>query len=861
MSILRRLVTIGVLAVFLFPIIFGIEQVDAGVVQRSAVQVSGGASNTSITINKPAGTVQNDVMVAVITLAVNDTVTAPAGWNLVTSGGNGTVLTLATFYKAAGSSEPSNYTFTWTTSALSAGGIVTYYGVDTANVIDVTGTNATGSSTNVTASAVTTVKSGAMLIGAFGISSSLQSSFTPPSGMTERVDQTSDLGLTSPVTVSLTELIFTPAGSTGNRTAVSAQSGSWSAYLFALKPAPPAVEQSGFRFIGNFDAKDPRTIVQNHTANDDAMTESVMDTVNGFVYTAGHSTTWIIEKRRMRDGALETSFGTSGVLTVNISGSTQSSIGGMVIDLNEGALYIAGDENSLGAGNSQWRIEKRNMLTGALISGFGSGGVLSTNPSAGNDAINDLLIDTTTGYLIAGGYDSLQGNGWWIEKRSISTGALDTNFDGDGIIVYNPSGRPEMVSAMAIDEGGGYFYVTGVDDGAGNTRWRVEKRKISNGQLCTAAECGTLFGTGGAYVDNPTNGADQPLTIQVDVAGNAVYFGGYDNNNGRQWRIVKVNALTAAPITAFGASGVVTFDPSTFGTAEVRQLDLDGKGGYLYVIGTSDRATTNGAAGADMAWFIQKRQRSDGSLVSTWGSSGSLLINPSANIDDPTEVMIDVDRNILYAVGTDRTLGTANSRWRYELFQLDTGDRWYAAQDTLSIASTKVTFRLRMLLHVSNNNLTVAEGQLFKLQSAFKVGTCDTGFIGEEWADVSTSSGDIRFHDNPSTVDGESIQPVPGDPVHSGHTVIMQSMEESNTFTASSDIAANQDGMWDFVLRDEGAFGAYCFRVVNGDGTPLSNYSVLPEVSFCRDDPRAENVMRHGTFFCEGLKRNFFWAQ
>jgi hypothetical protein len=625
-----------------------------------------------------------------------------------------------------------------------------------------------------------------------------------------------------------------------------------------VEAAWSTVEQAGFRFIGNFDAQDPRNIVSNHSANDDRLIESVIDPINGFMYAAGHSTTWIIEKRRLRDGALETSFGTNGILTVSITGSTLATVGGLALNLQEGALYIAGDDNSLGAANAQWRIEKRNMDTGALISGFGTGGVVTTNPTAGNDSVNEIIIDNITGHLIAGGYDSSSGNGWWIEKRTLSTGALDTGFGTNGIITYNPSGRPEMVSAMAVDEGGGYFYVTGVDDGSGNTRWRVEKRRINTGALCTAAECGTVFGTGGIYTDNPTNGSDQPLTIQVDIAGNALYFAGYDNGPGgggssRRWRIVKVDALTGTHITAFGTNGVISSDPSS-GLDESYQVALDGKGGYLYIIGT-DRTSS------DLRWRIEKRNRGDGSLVTTWGTSGAITINPSANSDEPQGVMVDVDRGVLIAAGEDRGLGTANSQWRYELFQLDTGDRWLAAQDVISIASTKVSFRLRMLLHVSANDLIVSDAREFKLQYAFKVGTCDTGFVGEQWADISTGTGDIRFHDNPTTTDGQTMLAVTGDPVHSGHTTVLQSIEESHHFTAGTNVPIGQDGMWDFVIRDAEAFGAYCFRVVNSDGSLLDSYSVIPEISFCKDDPRAENVMRHGTFFCEGTKRAFFWAQ
>ncbi len=70
---------------------------------------SSAAASGALTINKPTGTVQGDVMVASISVRPNTaTITAPSGWTLVRrlDNTNTTANSLAVYYKVAGSSEP-----------------------------------------------------------------------------------------------------------------------------------------------------------------------------------------------------------------------------------------------------------------------------------------------------------------------------------------------------------------------------------------------------------------------------------------------------------------------------------------------------------------------------------------------------------------------------------------------------------------------------------------------------------------------------------------------------------------------------------------------------------------------------------
>lgn len=91
------------------------------------------ATGTSIVVTKPTGTVDNDVMVAVLYRETNAAITQPGGWTLVCTADNiGTAIPneMQMWVKRA-ASEGANYTWSWTGSEFKQGNISTYSGVIT----------------------------------------------------------------------------------------------------------------------------------------------------------------------------------------------------------------------------------------------------------------------------------------------------------------------------------------------------------------------------------------------------------------------------------------------------------------------------------------------------------------------------------------------------------------------------------------------------------------------------------------------------------------------------------------------------------------------------------------------------------
>jgi hypothetical protein len=186
---------------------------------------------TSIAVNKPAGVVNGDVMVASISFVLSGmTFTPPAGWTQVrvaTNGGSG----VAVFVKAA-SGEPASYT--WGTSGASnlAAGISAYIGVDNVTPVDADNGGTLGNFTS-----VTTVTPATMLVvSSFKANGAVAITWTPPAGMTERVDRVNAAATFT--SVEQADALWAPAAASGNRIAVPSDSTQpVAAATVALRPA------------------------------------------------------------------------------------------------------------------------------------------------------------------------------------------------------------------------------------------------------------------------------------------------------------------------------------------------------------------------------------------------------------------------------------------------------------------------------------------------------------------------------------------------------------------------------------------------------------------------------------------------
>lgn len=171
-------------------LVIGAGLLDAGAVSAaiisgtSTTNISAHVTYTQLTINKPAVSV-GDVMLA--SIAVLDgsivAVTPPSGWTLVARTDNDINVTLISYWKTAGASEPSTYTWTIDEQTKAVGGITPYGGVDTTSPIDAVSGN-TGFGTLATTSMITTSVCNEEIIALF--TTDVNKTFSTPTGMTQK---------------------------------------------------------------------------------------------------------------------------------------------------------------------------------------------------------------------------------------------------------------------------------------------------------------------------------------------------------------------------------------------------------------------------------------------------------------------------------------------------------------------------------------------------------------------------------------------------------------------------------------------------------------------------------------------------
>ncbi|HLD35140.1 MAG TPA: hypothetical protein VJC37_00285 [Planctomycetota bacterium] len=327
---------------------------------------------------------------------------------------------------------------------------------------------------------------------------------------------------------------------------------------------------------------------------------------------------------RSTSGNLVSSFGTDGVITSNPSANFDSAYD---VAVDSQYMYVVGTEQP--DTGVRWRIEKRNLSNGAFDTGFGSGGVVTSTDSA-----YGITIDSTYMYVVGSG--GLTGQ--IIEKRALSNGAFDTGFGTNGVVT---STFTYSLADIAIDST--YMYVVGAS--------RIEKRNLSDGALVTG------FSSGG-FISKPSD--DYPKGIAIDS--NYMYVVGREGLGGEdyQWRIEKRNLSDGTLVSNFGSGGAITINLSS-GDDEATSLAIDSI--YMYVAGF-DYLSGNG----QQQWRIEKRNLSDGALVTNFGTGGVITINPSSGDDRATSIAID--SAYMYVAGFDNASG---QHWRIEKRNLSDG--------------------------------------------------------------------------------------------------------------------------------------------------------------------------------------------
>lgn len=178
-------------------------------------------SGTTITVSKPTGTVDGDVLIGMISVRASSspTITAPSGWTLVGSALTSSSTTTAVYYRVAGTSEPASYQWTSDLAITDAVGLILRYTPSAPTTppgtIDASGMGSIASPA--VSPSVTATGNNDRLIALFSTGGTVGSA---PSGMTQRA--AIDGGFSGAWAY---DELLTADGATGTRTWTGSDSG------------------------------------------------------------------------------------------------------------------------------------------------------------------------------------------------------------------------------------------------------------------------------------------------------------------------------------------------------------------------------------------------------------------------------------------------------------------------------------------------------------------------------------------------------------------------------------------------------------------------------------------------------------
>lgn len=317
------------------------------------------------------------------------------------------------------------------------------------------------------------------------------------------------------------------------------------------------------------------------------------------------------------------------------------------IQIYNGYIYIAGMDESFGTLNDwQWRIEKRDCTTGALVPEFedhtsyhetgGAGvipGIVQFYVPLTNTYTNfqQIIVDSGSLFAIGGNwFRTPDRQNWRVEKRNLHTGKLIPDFGG-GVVEIDPN-NAQNDSAFGACVDSDYIYITGIY-GGGTSDWWTEKNNKSTG-----AKEMSFGGVTGYVRSNLSTGYSQPAA-GIILDSDYIYIGGHDFIPGdSQCRVEKRNKTSGALISGFGSGGIFHYDTSA---TDDRLVNMVIDGDYLYLCGY--------IASSSAKAIVIKIDKNNGLPVSNFGTSGVVTKSSS---DHCYYNSILIDGNMLLLAGS-----------------------------------------------------------------------------------------------------------------------------------------------------------------------------------------------------------------
>jgi uncharacterized delta-60 repeat protein/uncharacterized repeat protein (TIGR01451 family) len=358
--------------------------------------------------------------------------------------------------------------------------------------------------------------------------------------------------------------------------------------------------------------------------------------VGGYVTDATNGDREFAVVRYTQTGALDTTFGGNGVVTLDFNGGNDR-IWGLVMQ-SDGKIVVAGESFNPTTSNTDFALARFNA-DGTPDATFGTAGRATTDHLGANNSAYSVALSGSN-IVVAGVVSNPLGNRDFMVARYNSLGALDPTFNAlggtPGYVITGFNGFDDVARAVAVQTdgkivAGGYARNSLGDDDFAAVRYNTD------GSLDNS------FGINGLITTNFEDGsADQAFGMALDssapqkiiLVGTALPVGGK-----RDFALVRYNANGGLDST-FSSDGIQTTDLSDGNTdiAHSVAVQPDGKivvAGFSIVGNAED--------------FALARYNATGAPDTGFGSSGKRLTSIATSNDRAYGVVVQPDGKIVAA--------------------------------------------------------------------------------------------------------------------------------------------------------------------------------------------------------------------
>lgn len=318
------------------------------------------------------------------------------------------------------------------------------------------------------------------------------------------------------------------------------------------------------------------------------------------------------------DGSLDTTFNSTGIVTTDIGNGVIRSV---AIQL-DGKILAAGNSYITTGNNSDFVLIRYNS-NGSLDTTFHANGIFSMDVDSGYEMFNSVVVQPDEKILV-GGISSHD----MALFRFNTDGSFDTTFGASGIVTTDLGGYYEHIYSLKILPDGKIL--------AAGHSWSLGDYYVALVRYNSDGSLDTSFNSTGSVITDVGGSDDFVNSLEVQPDGKILLGGSSHNGSYKDLALLRYNSDGSLD-TTFNSSGIVTTDVGGSGIGIVSIANqLDGK---ILAAGTINNGSNN-----DFALF---RYNSDGSLDTTFNSTGIVTMDVYGSEDDAGDMAILSDADIL----------------------------------------------------------------------------------------------------------------------------------------------------------------------------------------------------------------------